>query len=359
MKTLRLLASLTVAATLTVSSVVALDAFAQTATSASAPAATQDAPVYGAELQGFDYPWPVKWFKFHSQRQDVQMAYMDVPPAPQTANGRTAVLLHGKNYCAATWGPTIGALSKAGYRVIAMDQIGFCKSTKPDNYQFTFQQLAANTHDLLASLGIQNATIIGHSTGGMLGIRYALQYPDQTEQLVLVDPIGLEDWRAKGVPPVSLDQWYDRELHTSADRIRNYERNTYFAGQWRPDYEPWVQMLAGMFRGPNRARVAWDSAELYDMILTQPVYYELPQIKAPTLLIIGDKDTTAIGKEFAPPEIRPTLGNYPKLAHEAVAAIPHAKLVEFPASGHAPQLQETDAFNAALLRGMVELHSAN
>jgi pimeloyl-ACP methyl ester carboxylesterase len=357
MKTLRLLASLTIAATLAVSTAFSFDAFAQT--SASVPAATQDGPVYGPELQGFDYPWPVKYFRFHSQRQDMQMAYMDVAPAQQSANGRTAVLLHGKNYCAATWGPSIGELSKAGYRVIAMDQIGFCKSTKPDNYQFTFQQLAANTHDLLASLGIQHATIIGHSTGGMLGIRYALQYADQTEQLVLVDPIGLEDWRAKGVPPVSLDQWYDRELHTSADRIRNYERNTYFAGQWRPDYEPWVQMLAGMFRGPDRARVAWDSAELYDMILTQPVYYELSHIQAPTLLIIGDKDTTAIGKEFAPPEIRATLGNYPRLAREAVATIPHAQLVEFPASGHAPQLQETDAFNAALLKGMAELNHAN
>jgi pimeloyl-ACP methyl ester carboxylesterase len=218
MKTLRFLTSLVTAAILAGSFAVPPNAFSQTP--ASAPLA-QDGPIYGAELQGFDYPWPVKWFKFHSQRQDLQMAYMDVPPDPQTANGRTAVLLHGKNYRSATWGPNIRALTKAGYRVIAMDQIGFCKSSKPDNYQFTFQQLAQNTHDLLASLGIQHATIIGHSTGGMLAIRYGLQYPEQTEQLVLVDPIGLEDWRAKGVPPVSVDQWYDRELHTTADRIRN------------------------------------------------------------------------------------------------------------------------------------------
>jgi len=341
------------AATLLLSPPLFTSAFAQTAATA------QDGPIYGTELQGFDYPYPISWFKFHSQRQDLQMAYMDVAPDPATANGRTAVLLHGKNYCAATWAPTISVLSKSGYRVIAIDQIGFCKSSKPDHYQFTFQQLARNTNDLLQSLHIRQATVIGHSTGGMLGIRYALTYPEQTEQLVLVDPVGLEDWRAKGVPPVSVDQWYDRELHTSAERIRNYEKNTYFAGQWRAEYEPSVQMLAGMYRGAQRELVAWDSALLYDMILTQPVYYQLPQLKMPTLLIIGDKDTTAIGKEFAPPEMRAALGNYPELAHHAAAVIPHIKLVEFPAAGHAPQMQEPDAFHAALLRGMANPGAAD
>ncbi|MFX6040343.1 alpha/beta hydrolase, partial [Acinetobacter baumannii] len=89
---------------------------------------------------------------------------------------------------------------------------------KPEQYQFSFQQLAANTHALLASLGIEQTILVGHSTGGMLAIRYALSYPQQTRQLVLVDPIGLEDWRAKGVPPVSVDQWYARELGTTAER---------------------------------------------------------------------------------------------------------------------------------------------
>ena len=49
---------------------------------------------------------------------------------------------------------------------------------------------------------------------------------------------------------------------------------------------------------------------LYDMIYTQPVVYELGALKPDTLLIIGDKDTTAIGKDLAPPDIQRTLGNY-------------------------------------------------
>ena len=152
------------------------------------------------------------------------MRYMDVAPAKP--NGKTAVVLHGKNFCAATWEQTIRALNDAGYRVIAPDQIGWCKSTKPERYQYSFQQLAMNTHALLASLGIDKAAIIGHSTGGMLAARYALMYPRATAALVLVNPIGLEDWKALGVPPLSIDEQIARESATNAERIRAYERST-------------------------------------------------------------------------------------------------------------------------------------
>jgi pimeloyl-ACP methyl ester carboxylesterase len=312
-----------------------------------------DGPAYGPELQGFDYPYPVQTFIFMSQRQELHMAYMDVQP--KRPNGRVAVLLHGKNFCGATWQRSIDTLSKAGYRVIAPDQIGFCKSSKPEAYQYSFQQLAHNTHALLEQLGVKNATLIAHSTGGMIAVRYALMYPQQTEQLVLVNPIGLEDWKAKGVPPISVDRWYERELKTSAASIRRYEEGTYYTGQWRPSYEPWVKMLAGLYHGPGKEVVAWNSALLYDMIYTQPVVYEFEQIKTPTLLLIGDKDTTAIGKEFAPPEVRVTLGHYPELARLAVKRIPHATLVDFPELGHAPQIQDPVAFHKALLDGLAAL----
>jgi pimeloyl-ACP methyl ester carboxylesterase len=308
-------------------------------------------PVYGAELEGYEYPYPVQQFQFTSQKQMLHMAYMDVKPS--RANGRVIVLMHGKNFCSATWKASIVLLANEGYRIIAIDQIGFCKSSKPENYQFTFQQLARNTHGMLSSLGIAKATFIAHSTGGMIAIRYALMYPTATEQLVLVDPIGLEDWKAKGVPSISVDDWYQRELKSNEDRIREYERNTYYAGTWKNSYEPWVQMLAGMYRGSGKEVLAWNSALLYDMIYTQPVFYELERLAVPTLLMIGDKDNTAIGKDLAPPNVRTTLGNYPVLGKQAASRIPGAKLVEFPDLGHAPQIQDPDAFHRALLNGLL------
>lgn len=117
-------------------------------------------------------------------------------------------------------------------------------------------------------------------------------------------------------------------------------------------YVEWVQMLAGMNRGPSKQIVAWNSALIYDMIYTQPVVHEFPLLKMPTLLLIGEYDNTAIGKVLAPPELRPRLGNYRVLMKQAAQNIPKATLVSFAKPGHAPQMQDPDAFHAALLKGM-------
>lgn len=320
------------------------------ATAAMADAPADNGPTYGPQLEGYTYPFPVAHYRFQSQGVVMDMAYMDVKPA--TPNGHTVVLLHGKNFCSATWEGSIKALSGAGYRVIAPDQIGWCKSTKPEHYQYTFEQLAANTHALLESLGITRAIVMGHSTGGMLAIRYGLTFPAATERLVLVDPLGLEDWRAKGVPWQSVDAQYQTQLKTTADSIRDYERVTYYANTWKPEYEPWVQMLAGMYRGPGKAVVAWNSALTYDMIYSQPVFYEFEKLSMPVLLIIGDHDNTAPGKQLAPPEIRAQLGHYPELAKAAVARMKQGRLIEFPDLGHSPQIQDPAAFHQALLAAL-------
>ena len=240
-------------------------------------AAAEPAAVYGPELEGFDYPFTVQRFNFPSQGQSLSMGFMDI--VPDTPNGRTVVLLHGKNFCAATWEATIKALTGAGYRVVALDQIGFCKSTKPERYQYSFQQLAHNTHALLAARGIARATIMGHSMGGMLAMRYSLMYPDAVEQLVLVDPLGLEDWKAEGVPYATVATTYQAQLKTSFDSIKADQLRSYYHGQWKPEYDRWVAMLSSMYAGAGKERVAWNQALTSDMIYTQPVIYELGLIK--------------------------------------------------------------------------------
>lgn len=309
---------------------------------------TRAATTYGEQLEGFHYPYPLHHFDFLSQQQSLSMGYMDVKPAQQ-ANGQTVVLMHGKNFCAATWEDTINALSQQGYRVIAPDQIGFCTSTKPARYQYSFQQLAQNTHQLLAQLGVEKAVIVGHSTGGMLATRYALMYPQQTQKLVLVNPIGLEDWKAKGAPWRSVDQWYQRELKLDAAGIKKYEQHTYYSGQWKPEYDKWVQMLAGLNKGPGHEKVAWNSALIYDMIFTQPVYYEFKDLKVPTTLMIGTADTTAIGSDIASPAVKAQLGHYNVLGKQVAQLIPGARLIEFPGMGHAPQMEAPAKFNQTLI----------
>lgn len=305
---------------------------------------------YGAELEGFEYPHEVKRFDFTSQGQPLSMAYMDV--APIKANGRTVVLLHGKNFCAATWESAITALSNAGYRVIAPDQVGFCKSSKPQAYQFSLGQLAFNTHALLEKLGIEKANLVGHSMGGMLAVRYALQYPQATTRLALVNPIGLEDWKAMGVPWRPIDAWFGRELKTDFASIKKYQQQVYYNGQWKPAYDRWVEMLAGMYAGPGKQPVAWNQALASDMVFNQPVVYEFPELAVPTVLFIGQRDRTAIGKDLAPPDVANRLGDYPALGKRAAASIPGATLVEFETLGHSPQVEDPARFNAALLEAL-------
>lgn len=314
-------------------------------------AAAVTAPTFGPELQGFDIPYPVQKFNFTSQGQPLSMGYIDVQ-AKGKINGRTAVLMHGKNFCGATWQDSIDALSRAGYRVIAPDQIGFCTSSKPEHYQYSFQQLAQNTQGLLNQLHIDKVTLVGHSTGGMLATRFALMYPQHVQQLILVNPIGLEDWKAKGVPWRSVDAWYQRELKTSAGSIKKYEKSTYYVGHWKPEYDRWVTMLAGLNNGPGHKLVAWNSALLYDMIFTQPVYYEFKDLTMPTTLMIGTSDTTAIGSDIAPPQVKAKIGHYNVLGKQVAALIPHARLIEFPGMGHAPQMEQPKKFNQALIKVM-------
>ena len=302
---------------------------------------------YGAELQGFDYPFKVERFAFRAQNQPLSMAFMDI--AADRPNGRTALLLHGKNFCAATWQETIERLLAEGFRVVAPDQVGFCKSTKPVSYQYSFEQLATNTHALLEARGIGQVTVIGHSMGGMLAVRYALMFPQEVERLVLVNPIGLEDWRMKGVPPASVDALYRNELETDAASIRSYQEKIYYNGDWKPGYDRWVQMLAGMYAGDGKEAVAWNQALTSDMVYTQPVVHEFSRIEAPTVLMIGGFDRTAPGANRAPAEIAEQLGQYPQLGRAAAQAIPDARLVEFPDLGHAPQVEAPARFHDALL----------
>jgi pimeloyl-ACP methyl ester carboxylesterase len=77
----------------------------------------------------FSYPQPVQRYEVRSQGRQPFMVYMDV--ASPRPSGKTIVLLHGKNFCGATWQRAIEPLREAGYRVVVPDQIGLCKSSKP------------------------------------------------------------------------------------------------------------------------------------------------------------------------------------------------------------------------------------
>ncbi|HYX35306.1 MAG TPA: alpha/beta hydrolase [Oligoflexus sp.] len=298
------------------------------------------------ELSNYPYPKPVAFFEIQSQQQKLRMAYINAEP--KQANGRTVLLLHGKNFSASYWNRTIDSLTAQGYRVIAPDQIGFGKSSKPQSYQYSFHALAEHTFHLLESLQIKKFDVMGHSMGGMLAARLVLMYPSRIGKLILVNPIGLEDWKLH-VPYRTVEELYQAELKATPASIREYQRTSYFGGEWKPEYEPLTEILSGWTQHPDYPRVAWNAALTSDMVFTQPVLYEFPLIRADTLLIIGLRDRTAIGKDRVTEEQQKSLGQYPVLGKKAAQAIPRAKLVELEGVGHIPQVEAFDRYIKASL----------
>ncbi|KAA0993139.1 alpha/beta fold hydrolase [Dyadobacter aurulentus] len=298
-------------------------------------------------LENYQYPFPVSFIEFESQAEKISMAYMVVQP--EKGNGKSIMLLHGKNFNGAYWEQTAKALADQGYQVIIPDQIGFGKSTKPLHFQYSFQELAAATKRILDKLNVNKTIVLGHSMGGMVATRFTLMYPETVEKLVLENPIGLEDYKVK-VPYQSVDKWYMSELKNDFTSIKSYQLNSYYDGKWKDNYTKWVNLLAGWTLNKDYPRVAWNSALTYDMIYSQPVCYEFNQIKVPTLLIIGQRDRSAVGKNLAPEDVRKTLGNYPALGRQTKALIPNSELVELDKIGHLPHIEDFDRFIAPLLR---------
>ncbi|RLJ68690.1 pimeloyl-ACP methyl ester carboxylesterase [Lacinutrix venerupis] len=298
------------------------------------------------QLSNYQYPFAVSTLQLNIQNQDLEMAYMDVKP--ENYNGKNIVLFHGKNFNGAYWKTTIDALTKEGYRVIVPDQIGFGKSSKPEHFHYTFQQLAQNTKTLLDTLGVNKTSVLGHSMGGMLATRFALMYPETTDKFILENPIGLEDWKLK-VPYKPVEWWYANELKKSYEGIKKYQLVNYYDNKWKPEYDQWVNLLAGWTLNSSYKTIAWNNALTYDMIFTQPVVYEFKNITAPTLLIIGTRDRTALGKPLVSEEVRKTMGLYSQLGKTTQKAIPNAKLVEIENVGHLPHIEKFDSFIKPLI----------
>jgi pimeloyl-ACP methyl ester carboxylesterase len=301
-------------------------------------------PSPAQQIQAPHPKYSVQFFPLKVENQDLRMAYRDIAPT-RTPNGKTVLLLHGKNFSGFYWESTIEFLSQQGYRVIATDQLGFGASSRPDIH-YSFHQMAQNTKALLDQLGIKQVDVIGHSMGGMLAVRFTLLYPETVDKLVLENPIGLEDYR-KLVPYISLQEQYATELSQTYDKMLAYQKG-YYAGGWKPEYEVYVQDQASILNTGEYPRDAWSAALTYEMIYEQPTVYEVGDITRPTMLIIGQDDRTVVGKNHLPPNLQSVAGQYPELGRKMHAAIKGSTLIEVTNCGHIPHLQRPDQFRSAV-----------
>ncbi len=235
------------------------------------------------------YPYPSSYLPLTMYGQDVRIAYMDVAPSG-TPNGHTVVLLHGNNFAGFYFGGPIDALRKEGFRVVVPDQIGYGRSSKPI-VPYNFDDMARNTHLILEHLGVQKAMVVGHSMGGMLAARFATQYPDTVERLVLYNPIGLTDGRF-GRPAPNTDEVYKRTLAANyqtvkASLMRYVAHNP---AAWTPQFEQYARIRYSWTLGADWPRLAMVQTLIGDMLYREQVIDDWAHIKAPTLAFGGAED---------------------------------------------------------------------
>ncbi|MYH10165.1 MAG: alpha/beta hydrolase [Gemmatimonadales bacterium] len=325
----RVLAATTAVAAATVLAV-AGPVSAQTEPPAEPPA---DWEATAIDYSNVPYPHPVSHLDVEVYGNGYRLAYMDVAPAGP-ANGRTVVLFHGMNFFAAGFRPTIEALRNAGFRVIAIDRLGFGRSSKPIIH-YNLHIPARNAKRLLDALGIERAAIVGHSMGGMVATRFASTYPETTTHVAMVNQIGLTDSRP-GRGWTDADENYESVLNgtTYQSVLRGHMR--YYPNGWRPEYLEWVKVQYGLTLSGDWPRMARVRAAQRAILYEDPVVYEWQHI-ATKALVIGGADDRLVA-------------NYPVLARNVAEELQNAELFLFPEVGHSPQFEIPERFHAELIR---------
>jgi pimeloyl-ACP methyl ester carboxylesterase len=107
----------------------------------------------------------------------------------RAGTGPTIVLIHGMAGSLTTWDPVFEALSR-DHDVIAIDLPGHGESARLRG-DYSLGSLAAAVRDVLDTLGVRTATIVGHSLGGGIAMQFMYQFPERCERLILVSSGGL------------------------------------------------------------------------------------------------------------------------------------------------------------------------
>jgi pimeloyl-ACP methyl ester carboxylesterase len=151
-----------------------------------------------------------------AQVGDAHVHYVD------RGTGPAVVLIHGFGASLDSWKHVISTLEPA-HRVLALDMKGFGWSDRPPG-DYSPPTQAAMVFELMERLGIQHATVVGHSWGGGVALAMALQHPDRVEKLVLVDAGAYDDefpafvdWaKIKGLGEVLFALFYKERLDDKA-----------------------------------------------------------------------------------------------------------------------------------------------
>lgn len=240
----------------------------------------------------------------------------------EAGEGEPLIFLHGLGGTRTAWGPQLRGLSDR-YRCVAWDMPGYGAAAliKPLTYPAIAQRLV----DLLDTLNVDRATLIGLSFGGMHALHTALEHPDRVSRLVLadsspafgIDGTSREDWIKARLDPIDAGGTPADAAEAIVDAITHVR----LEGQVRLE-------TIGAF-----GRISADGFRAAVMCLPDnDVRARLVEIGQPTLVIVGEHD-----------EETPLM--YSQLL---ATGIQHAELRILAGAGHLTPSETPDQFNSAL-----------
>jgi non-heme chloroperoxidase len=237
------------------------------------------------------------------------------------AGSKTILFIHGWPLSHKQFEYQFDVLPAMGYRCIGIDWRGFGKSDKPIG-GYNYDRLADDIRAVVGALQLENFTLLGHSTGGAIAIRYMARYNGYgASRLVLVDaaaPIGFTTETA--------DKFLAETLNDRPKMMRGIT-DTFFFQYITGPFSDWFFQLGLQAAG-------WSTAAIIILLRDEKLDADLQTILVPTLIIHGVHDKVI-----------------PFVQAQALnQIIRNSSLVPFQYSGHGPFWEERDKFNQLLTR---------
>ncbi len=229
------------------------------------------------------------------------------------------------------------------HRVIAIDLPGFGHSPMPTE-TITISLYARILDELMGTLGVSAATVVGNSMGGFVSSELAIEFPQRVERLVLVSAAGISTFRHKHVERI------EPYLRRVAPMVAAYTG-------WTATRSDWIARRAGLrnvslgfvTRHPSRLPAALAAEQIRGAgkpgfmqalraNIDYPIRERLPEIACPTLIVWGDEDRVIPVTDASVFE----------------ELIPDSRKVIFEDTGHMAMLERPEAFNELLADFIVE-----
>lgn len=254
-------------------------------------------------------------------------------------DGSPVVFIHGLGSYIPAWNKNLLPLSKH-FRCIAIDLPGYGKSSK-SLHPGTMDYYAEVVIKLMDKLGINKFNICGHSMGGVIAFKLAIEFPERVDKLFLSAPGGAETYSEDEKLLVENFISTERMINNDDKQIRNNVMVNFHHFPLDAQFmisDRIAIRKAGEF--PLHAEIIARSAS---GVINSDVPFRLSGVKSKTMIIFGDNDKM-IPNRFVHPELTPQ-----KMIDTFKQNIQSLNIKIYPECGHFPQFEHPEIFNRDLI----------